>query len=166
MSRLLAIKVVLWRQEMLHGSSRVYSLVTPSLLLLSHFSHVRLCDPIDGSPPGSPVPGIFQARTLGWVAVSFSNAWKWKVKVKLLSRVWLPHYLRKFLYLYLWRITAFCLLWILPGRGGEGTTNPLGEELIFSTLTTYLWSSAYKHSFQFMGKIYRVWGFILFAQLF
>ena len=41
-----------------------------------------LCDPRDGSPPGSPVPGILQARTLEWVAISFSNAWKWKVKVK------------------------------------------------------------------------------------
>ena len=60
------------------------------LLLLSHFSHVRLCvTPIDGSPPGSPVPGILQARTLEWVAISFSNAWKWKVKVKSVSRVWL-----------------------------------------------------------------------------
>ena len=39
-----------------------------------------LCDPIDSSPPGSPVPGILQARTLEWVAISFSNAWKWKVK--------------------------------------------------------------------------------------
>ena len=48
-----------------------------------------LCDPRDGSPPGSPVPGILQARTLEWVAISFSNACKWKVKVKLLSRVWL-----------------------------------------------------------------------------
>ena len=58
------------------------------LLLLSRFSRVRtLCDPIDSSPPGSPVPGILQARTLDWVAVSFSNAWKWKVKVKSLSRV-------------------------------------------------------------------------------
>ena len=46
-----------------------------------------LCDPIDSSPPGFPVPGILQARTLEWVATSFSNAWKWKVKVKLLSRV-------------------------------------------------------------------------------
>ena len=46
-----------------------------------------LCDPIDGSPPGSPVPGILQARTLEWVAISYSNAWKWKVKVKSLSRV-------------------------------------------------------------------------------
>ena len=47
-----------------------------------------LCDPIDSSPPGSPVPGILQARTLEWVAISFSHARKWKVKVKLLSRVW------------------------------------------------------------------------------
>ena len=48
-----------------------------------------LCDPIDGSPPGFPVPEILQARTLEWVAISFSNAWKWKVKVKSLSHVWL-----------------------------------------------------------------------------
>ena len=46
-----------------------------------------LCDPIDGSPPGSPVPGILQARTLEWAAISFSNAWKWKLKMKSLSRV-------------------------------------------------------------------------------
>ena len=52
-------------------------------------SCLTLCDPIDSGPPGSPVPGILQARTLEWVAISFSNAWKWKVKVKLLSRVWL-----------------------------------------------------------------------------
>ena len=51
-------------------------------------SCLTLCDPIDGSPPGSPVPGILQARTLDWVAVSFSNAWRWKVKVKSLSCVW------------------------------------------------------------------------------
>ena len=48
-------------------------------------SCLTLCDPIDSSPPGSPVPGILQARTLEWVAISFSNAWKWKVKVKSLS---------------------------------------------------------------------------------
>ena len=50
-------------------------------------SCLTLCDPTDGSPPGSPVPGILQARTMEWVAISFSNAWKWKVKVKLLSHV-------------------------------------------------------------------------------
>ena len=50
-------------------------------------SCLTLCDPIDGSPPGFPDPGILQARTLEWVAISFSNVWKWKVKVKSLSCV-------------------------------------------------------------------------------
>ena len=50
-------------------------------------SCLTLCDPRDGSPPGSPLPGILQARTLEWVVISFSNAWKWKVKVKSFSRV-------------------------------------------------------------------------------
>ena len=57
------------------------------LLLLSHLSCPTLCDSIDGSPPSSSIPGILQARTLECVAISFSNAWKWKVKVKSLSRV-------------------------------------------------------------------------------
>ena len=48
-----------------------------------------LCDPIDGSPPDFPILGILQARTLEWIAISFSNGWKWKVKVKSLSCVWL-----------------------------------------------------------------------------
>ena len=52
-------------------------------------SCLTLCDPIDGSPPGSPVPGILQARVLEWAAISFSNAWKWKVKMKSLSHAWL-----------------------------------------------------------------------------
>ena len=79
--------------------------MTPSILLfISHTTQLycfhaaaaaakslqscpTLCDPIDGSPPGSTVPGIHQARTLEWFAISFSNAWKWKVKGKSLSRV-------------------------------------------------------------------------------
>ena len=64
-------------------SSRIRTHLESLLLLLSP----TLCDPIDGSPAGSPVPGILQARTLEWVAISFSSAWKWKVKVKSLSRV-------------------------------------------------------------------------------
>ena len=64
----------------------VLSSVSPSAAAKSLQSCPTLCDPIDGSPPGSPVPGIFQARILEWVAISFSNAWKWKVKVKSLSR--------------------------------------------------------------------------------
>ena len=50
---------------------------------------LQSCDPIDRSPQGSPIPGVLQARTQEWVAISFSNAWKWKVKVKSLSRLWL-----------------------------------------------------------------------------
>ena len=53
----------------------------------SHQFCPTLCNPIDGSPPGSPVPGILQARTLEWVAIAFSNAWKWKVKVSSPSHV-------------------------------------------------------------------------------
>ena len=52
-------------------------------------SCLTLCDPIDSSPPGPAIPGILQARTMEWVAISSSNAWKWKVKVKSLSRIWL-----------------------------------------------------------------------------
>ena len=66
-------------------------LLTEGTLLLLNSKSLQscptLCDPIDGSPPGSPVSGILQARTLEWFVISFSNAWKWKVKVKSLSRV-------------------------------------------------------------------------------
>jgi len=72
-----------------------YYTLYPRLLLISLIhaaakllqSCPTLYDPRDSSPPGSPVPGILQARTLEWVAISFSNAWKWKVKVKSLSYV-------------------------------------------------------------------------------
>ena len=67
-------------------SSRMLTFVLGDAAKLSQ-SCPTLCDPIDGSPPDSPVPGILQARTLEWVAISFSNAWKWKVKVKSLRRV-------------------------------------------------------------------------------
>ena len=60
---------------------------TPAAAAKSLQSCLTLCDPIDSSPPGPAIPGILQARTLEWVAISFSNAWKWKVKVKSLSRV-------------------------------------------------------------------------------
>ena len=59
----------------------------PAAAAKSLQSCLTLCDPIDTSLPGSPVPGILQATALEWVAISFSNAWKWKVKVKLLSHV-------------------------------------------------------------------------------
>ena len=63
------------------------SLTPPPPTTKSLQSCPTLCDPTDSSPPGSAVPGILQARTLEWVAISFSSAWKWKVKVKSLSRV-------------------------------------------------------------------------------
>ena len=63
------------------------SLVIAAAAAKSLQSCMTLCDPIDDSPPGSPDPRSLQARTLEWVAIFFSNAWKWKVKVKLLSRV-------------------------------------------------------------------------------
>ena len=65
-----------WLQMFLHAAAAKLFQSCPTL-----------CDPIDGSPPGSAIPGILQARTLEWVAISSSNAWKWKVKVKSLSRV-------------------------------------------------------------------------------
>ena len=71
----------LWNLWMLYNQESHHLL----LLLLSHFSWTEVCltlyDPIDGSPPGSPVPGILQARILEWVAISFSNAWKWSRSV-------------------------------------------------------------------------------------
>ena len=63
------------------------STTTAAAAAKSRQSCPTLCNSTDGSPTGSTVPGILQARTLEWVAISFSNAWKWKVKVKLLSRV-------------------------------------------------------------------------------
>ena len=79
-----------------------------------------LCDPIDGSPPGSPVPGILQARTLEWVAISFSSALKWKVKVKLLSRLLATPWTAAYQLLHPWDFTGkstgvgcHCLLWLL-----------------------------------------------------
>ena len=62
-------------------------LAPPAAAAKSRQSCPTLCNPIDGSPPGSPIPGSLQARTLEWVAIAFSNAWKWKVKGKSLSRV-------------------------------------------------------------------------------
>ena len=73
-----------------HSSSKLHThkkVMATAAAAKSLQSCPTLCDLRDGSPPGSPIPGILQARTLEWVAISFSNAWKWKVKVKSLSRV-------------------------------------------------------------------------------
>ena len=70
-----------------HSVTKQYSIINSAAAAAKSLqSCPTLCDPIDGSPPGSSVSGILQARTLEWVAISFSNAWEWKVKVKSLSR--------------------------------------------------------------------------------
>ena len=70
-----------------YGTPRANSVAAAAAAAKSPQSCLTLCDPKDGSLPSFPVPGILQARTLEWVAISFSNAWKWKGKVKSLSRV-------------------------------------------------------------------------------
>ena len=86
-------------------------------------SCLTLCDPIDGSPPGSPVPGSFQARTLEWVAISFSNEWKWKWSLSVVSNSQRPHGLQPTRLLRPWnfpgestRVGRQCLLlmWMGP----------------------------------------------------
>ena len=69
------------------SSARNLNIISAAAAAKSLQSCLTLWDPTDSSPPGSPVPGILQARILEWVVISFSNAWKWEVKVKLLSRV-------------------------------------------------------------------------------
>ena len=98
------------RKENLGGFKRV---AVPFLKLGSKYtakslqSCPTLCDPIDGSPPGSPVPGILQARTLEWVAISFSNAWKWKWSCSVMSDPQQPHGLQP---------TRLLHQWAFPGR--------------------------------------------------
>ena len=75
-----------WKSEAAVAQDSVSATATAAKSLQSC---PTLCNSIDGNPPVSPVPGILQARTLEWVAISFSNAWKWKVKVNSLSHVWL-----------------------------------------------------------------------------
>ena len=97
-----------------------------------------LCDPRDGSPPGSPVPGILQARTLEWVAISFFNAWKWKVKVKSLSRVRLfttptrgPARLQP---------TRLLHPWDFPGKSTSPTLDLLNQNINFNKLADELYA--------------------------
>ena len=75
------------QSPVLSGDQRLHLRSHAAAAAKSLQSCLTLCNPIDGSPPGPAVPGILQARRLEWVAISSSNAWKWKVKVKSLSRV-------------------------------------------------------------------------------
>ena len=76
-----------WQSTLTRSPTTSFILMTAAAAAKSLQSCPTLCDPIDSSPPGFPVPGILQARTLEWAAISFSNAWKWKVEVKSRSRV-------------------------------------------------------------------------------
>ena len=91
---------------------------------------LTLCDPIDGSPPGSPVPGILQARTLEWGAISFSNAWKWKVKGKSLSRVRL--------FSTPWTAAYQAPPWDFPGKSTGVGAIAFSKELSNSTAFSFL----------------------------
>ena len=71
---------------------------------------LTLCDPIDGSPPGFPVPGILQARTLEWATIAFSNVWKWKWSHSVVSNSWRPHGLQP---------TRLLCPWDFPGKSSE-----------------------------------------------
>ena len=85
---LLTCLMICFSRSVVHPSPYTYTSVKSAAAAAKSLqSCPTLCNPIDGSPPGSSVHGILQARTLEWVAISFSNAWKWKVKVKLLSHV-------------------------------------------------------------------------------
>ena len=99
-----------------------------------------LCDPRDGSPPGSPVPGALQARTLEWVAISLSNAWKWKVKVKslIMSDSSKPHGLQP---------TRLLHPWDFPGKSpGVGCHRLLRFGLQFHFIAPhYMWMSSSFH---------------------
>ena len=90
----LMLRAVLWAEGLRRGPGGILKISVPSIQFYCEPAAAKslqscptLWDPIDSSPPGSTIPGILQARTLEWVAISFSNAWKWKVKVKSLSRV-------------------------------------------------------------------------------
>ena len=76
-----------WRDKLEDWDWHIHTAAAAAAAAKLLQSCLTLCDPIDSSLPGFPVSGILQARTLEWVAISFSNAWKWKVKVKSLSRV-------------------------------------------------------------------------------
>ena len=106
-----------WHKVFISISNFIFTHVEISSLVLttlpaaaakSHQLCPTLCDPLDHSPPGSSVPGILQPRILEWVAISFSSAWKWKVKVKSLSHIWLlatP-----------WTVGRLLSPWDIPGK--------------------------------------------------
>ena len=137
-----------WLGDAIQPSHPLSSLSPPTFNLSQHHKHTAtaaaakslqscptLCDPIDGSPPGSPVPGILQARTLGWVAISFSNAWKWKVKGShpVMSDSSRPHGLQP---------TRLLRPWDFPGKStGVGAIAFSISEVYFAINTLWIQSA-------------------------
>ena len=111
------------------GVNRIVGSVPAAAAAKSLQSCPTLCDPIDGSPPGSPVPGILQARTLEWVAISFSNAWKWKWSCSVMSDCYRPHGLQP---------TRLLCPWDFPGKStGVGCHCLLQGVYLLSPKSTY-----------------------------
>ena len=129
-------------RHLLHSSSSSSAAAAKSLQ-----SCPTLCDPLDSSPPGSPVPGILQARTLEWVAIAFSNVWKWKVKVKLLSRVRL--------FETPWTAACQAPPWDFPGKSTGVGCHCLLRFILLSTVKTPLDITIYKISKERLGKVER-----------
>ena len=104
-----------------------------------------LCDPIDGSPPGSPVPGILQARTLEWFAISFSNASKWKVKVKslVMSDPQWPHGLQP---------SRLLRPWDFPGKSTTLALSLSWFSLSMQKSNEEMWSENYQSTNHFKGS--------------
>ena len=105
-----------------------------------------LCDPIDGSPPGSPVPGILQARTLEWVAISFFNAWKWKWSHAVVSDSSRPHGLQP---------TRFLRPWDFPGK-----STGVGCHCLLLPISFYFKASGF-HGLPFLTDDSRLWTCLL-----
>ena len=126
----------------------------------SRQSYPTLSDPIGGSPPGSPVPGILQARTLEWVAISFSIAWKWKVKVKLLScllqtnelhvATWSEHFILNWLNLYLVKHLALLMLYFW-------------NSFPFASMILHFWFSSWFSSHMFSSLLYLLMYYMLYS---
>ena len=110
-----------------------------------------LCDPIDGNPPGSPIPGILQARTLEWLAISFSNAWKWKVKSRsVVSDSYRPHGLQP---------TRLLHPWDFPGKSTGVGYHCLLQFYIYIYIYIYLFT--HRSSFVCICVYHKWWSSFL-----
>ena len=132
-----------------HGQNACKSAAAAAAKLLQ--SCLTVCDPIDGSPTDSPIPGILQARILEWVAISFSNAWKWKWSCSVVSNSWQPHGLQPTRLLHPWDfrgkstgVGCHCL-----SHPSPGPSNRNWSHLYLKTFLKFKWTQGKKFSHQF-----------------